>query len=179
MSAYVVTTETMHWMCTGLYSVVTNDGRRNLQALEHDAAPLGRYGNKPIVLDSFDAMTELGNALFRMNEDAVNQRYDEQQSIVSLYQFRRRLKTDPTGGLLNSIKATSCYRYQVAEGDIDNQPLRKWLEIWYTRMLEAQVKRIPGYETLPWDFPDPTEKEVRSMPVSLADLAAGRVPTRP
>ena len=101
MSAYVVEEETMNRILSGI-------PKQHLSVL--DSIP-GR------------TLTEKGRYLFRMNVDAVCQRYNDSPSeyaYTAAYEFTRQTGVK----LAQWVKSLSCLMYQCAEGDVPE----KWPE---------------------------------------------------
>lgn len=91
----------------------------------------------------------LGNLMFSLNCDAVNQRYgDDQAKEFRSLDYRYRLEAGVTR--IQAFKALQCWHYQCSEGDIDQNGLYKTMERVQGHVAEMIVTRLPAYDSLAW-----------------------------
>lgn len=102
------------------------------------------------VTRSPDEANQLGRALWAMNAEALNQRYDmeecdavglaEMRDLAAGYVFSNDLTT-----LAQRAKSARCLIYQCAEGNVPDTPLFKALEALTDRVGEPE-----GYDKAEW-----------------------------
>jgi hypothetical protein len=110
------------------------------------AAVLSRYEGRTFagVPVSCETAEAIGQALFQLNFDAVNQRYGEQNQSPE-YKWRLSHATD-----IQQFKAVQCLSYQCAEGDVPERPLYRELEDLERLMAAEIIRHLPAYEHAPW-----------------------------
>ena len=93
---------------------------------------------------------KLAAALFDMNCDGVDQRYEDKPARTDFhpepFTFRRVLP--PTN--VPTYKAVSCLLYQCSEGDVDTTPLYGALESCKEYLAGEIISSLPEYESAPW-----------------------------
>ncbi len=134
MSAFIISTETMH---------------RVVWALSHEAPDLFP-GILPAA--SCTEMDRFGVELYALNAAAMSQRYHEPVETPD-YHFRPLAR--PT--LLEQYKALSCYLYQCAEGDVPKRPAFERMVDVAGRLARQIVGALPEYQRAPWDWPERAE----------------------
>jgi hypothetical protein len=137
MSAYVVDEKTINKVITFL------DNDQEMRSYLHHQLNLD--------LDTRDKAQDFGNKLMALNIQAVNERYDEHEPVVSKilraigYQFHYEL-TDRIG----AYKALRCLIYQCSEGDVPKTELYHSLEKISDYMAHSIVSSLKVYEERPW-----------------------------
>lgn len=98
---------------------------------------------------------EIGRNLFKMNNDAVESRYQDRHpdTFYDPEKYRYRVMFPDK---LNQVKALHCLRYQCSEGDVPECDLYKELESKIREIESRIVHSLPEYEALPWDFEEVT-----------------------
>lgn len=92
----------------------------------------------------------LGNLMFSLNCDAVNQRYGENEAAQFRkldYSFRPEIHCNR----LMAYKALECWMYQCSEGNIDENNLYQVMERVQGWIAEMIVTRSAEYDRLGWD----------------------------
>jgi len=109
--------------------------------------PIG-YNHIHLIDDEWEQ--KLGQAMFALNCDAVNQRYGPDQA----QEFRPldyKWQSEPCT-LMQSYKALQCWHYQCSEGNVpDTSELYKAMEDLCNVMAHHLVSAMPAYETAGWD----------------------------
>jgi hypothetical protein len=123
MSAFVVTRETINCCAHAWY----DDDRR----------------------PACEELDSIGRQLWRMNADAVAERYQEPPEPTDDFRYRPALYSP-----VQQFKALSCLLYQCSEGDIDQRPLYKQLEERRNAFARAIVMDSKEYDGAHWDMPD-------------------------
>ncbi len=140
MSAFIVSTETMH---------------RVVKAIDDAMGQQGIFGadferNEPgyLVRDTRD-LDKLGAGLFALNAAAVGERYVKQVEAPP-YRYR------PMGCLhdVHAYRALACLIYQCAEGDIPERALFKALDTLRDRLACKIAGRLADEMKVPWDWPE-------------------------
>ena len=136
MSAFIVSTETMQ----RVIAAITDNGRI------YDGMFAGEY----LFRNSSD-LDKLGNGLFAMNADAVNQRYSGENDIPPSFSYR------PLGdgvSLEDRYQAVSCLIYQCSEGDVPERQIYRELCDVKKRLAYALAALAVGKAKSPWDWPE-------------------------
>lgn len=155
MSAFVIDAEHMSRVLLGIFSRDTCG--QNVPQF------FGRYTSAGDRL-SWDP-TELGRLLFRLNIDAVTQRYPDCRDapdnlpgpagagdLADTFRFARA----NVGRQLTTEQLVGCYKamrsllYQCSEGNAPEQPLYQELERAAGDIADAIVRRLPAYQTARW-----------------------------
>jgi hypothetical protein len=89
--------------------------------------------------------TVIGQQLYRLNTDAVNQRYTENDPGPR-YHFK------PVGKLsdIQAYKSISCFLYQCSEGDVPERPLFKELSELHDDLAHRIVGSTAPYDRAEW-----------------------------
>jgi hypothetical protein len=74
-----------------------------------------------------DEETTVLRALYQLNIDAVNQRYDESHSEKMPSAYKSACKLTPHLSLHQFLKSMHCITYQMSEGDVPEHPVFKAL----------------------------------------------------
>lgn len=91
----------------------------------------------------------LGQLMFSLNCDAVNQRYgDSEAKEFRTVNYAYRLESGVTR--VQAFKSLQCWRYQCSEGDIEQNDLYKTMDSVLGHMAEMIVTRLPVYDSLAW-----------------------------
>ena len=97
-----------------------------------------------------DELSSLAEAIYRMNKDALEQRYGKHPDgsvLGKTARFRFRMVHRPAVAV---YKACSCLLYQCSEGNIPERKLFKALESVLDIMARDIVTGLPDYEAAPW-----------------------------
>lgn len=131
MSAFVVEDKTINNVVGFL-----NDSRnRDLRKIVLEAAQL---------TDADERWHEkLGASMAIMNQDAVNQRYGENDEAH--YEFHFELADD-----IQVYKSLQCWLYQCCEGDVPERPLYRAFGELERRIGNRIIQRLPRYESAVW-----------------------------
>ena len=87
----------------------------------------------------------LGQALYNLNQEAVNQRYREGAG-AQMYHFKFIYGVTT----IAAYKAVQCLKYQCSEGAVPDKPLFKLLEFLEADLAGEIISNIPAYEAAPW-----------------------------
>ena len=136
MSAYIVDKYTIDRILTFLY--LKPDGFEHAINRWQDDF-FGEVG------EVYDTPEKLGQALWQLNIDAVDQRYREQNDIL-VYD---RLNLKPASAL-QVYKSIQCLLYQCSEGDAPTRPLFRRLRQLQTNIGEAIIEQLPEYDKAKW-----------------------------
>ena len=96
-----------------------------------------------------DDQNSLGLDLWRMNMDAVAQRYDEPAETVEAFWYRPSPFTS-----IQQFKAVQCLRYQCHEGNVPERALYHRLEGLMKRLACEIVCNLPAYNVAEWNLAD-------------------------
>ena len=128
MSSFIIGEKTMHRCVAAVMEYVkTSHGAIRAPAL----ASLARSGPNAI-----------GGEFYRLNADAVSQRYEEPQEPPP-YQYNAFIGTSAPD--VWRFKALGCLSYQCAEGTVPNRPLFKELEIVENALACHIVRGMAAY----------------------------------
>lgn len=94
---------------------------------------------------NMDFTQKLGEALLAMNNDAVNQRYEENESVPD-YTFKFELVELP-----QALRSLRCLIYQCSEGNVPETELYKQLDDLSHRWALELCERVPAYANAKWD----------------------------
>ena len=137
MSAFIVTNKTMNLVVDGL-----------AYAAEHCWSD--RYWGMDLKIDR----EKVGNFLFKMNTDAVNQRYNEDTEAPQ-FKYLWLGTVDP----IKSYKALQCLIYQCSEGDVPERVAFKELKQLEHALADCIISALPAYEKASWDAVDDAQEE--------------------
>lgn len=88
--------------------------------------------------------TTLGQILWNMNQDAVNQRYRENNKAPE-YEFSPNYYLKP----ITTYKSFNCFLYQCSEGDVYESDEFKTVEKIRNVLADSIIESIPGYDEAP------------------------------
>jgi hypothetical protein len=133
MSAFVVEDKTINRIVT--YLLEDNRGgeyhRRELAAL--------------IGCSNENLAHELGTAMLLLNQQAVNERYGD-EDLGTNYTFKREPTTD-----VQAFKSLQCWGYQCSEGDVPETKLFKMMAKLESTWADAIIrKHVRAYEGAEW-----------------------------
>lgn len=135
MSAFVVEDKTINRIATFLF------------ALDRDNADWTKRKLKELGITN---EAELGNAMFKLNCDAVDARYgaDEWKTFTGgeTYQYDYELTS-----LIPVIKHLQCWRYQCSEGNVPEQPLYKIMNEYLADLALHVVSNTREYNAAKWE----------------------------
>lgn len=135
MSAFVVDDSTID-------RIVTFFGQHDHDYLARIFQPLG-----------YDPALEpeaFAQALFDMNCEAVDQRYEDKPARAEFRPTPYRHQTNPNYTDIQIFKSARCLRYQCSEGDIPETPLFKALDDFIGALAYHVVCQLPEYEKARW-----------------------------
>jgi hypothetical protein len=92
-----------------------------------------------------DQLTEFGKALYAMNVNAVNQRYEENNEPPE-YEYRQR-----NCNRHETLKAMHCLRYQCTEGNVPDCALYAELTNAIHSLADDIACDSPEWDAAPWD----------------------------
>ena len=139
MSAYVVDDETINRVVTHL----DNDDRARWN-LEQIREALGTATVQP---------EALGLAMFKLNVEAVGQRYPDLKSIEDMpgeighYEYAHRIELC---GRVQALKSLECWLYQCSEGNVPERPLFQAMQSMAHSLAMDIVASTPEYERAKW-----------------------------
>ncbi len=96
-------------------------------------------------LESTKDLNGLGMAMLRLNREAVNQRYGEDEKVKGRYRF-----SDTLIEQFQALKSLNCLLYQCSEGTVPDNPLFKALSSIADRMAQGIVSDLPEYQRAEW-----------------------------
>lgn len=88
---------------------------------------------------------KLGQAMLKMNYDAVNSRYDEKTETT---EFKMK---DEKARLTQVLKSLQCFLYQCAEGSIPKRKLYKAFKDIEVSIMSEIIETQTDYEKMEWD----------------------------
>jgi hypothetical protein len=88
--------------------------------------------------------SQLGQAIWDMNTDAVNSSYGSPEPYTP-YTFREH-----NASMIQAIKSLNCLLYQCSEGDIPDTELFKMLAEDRNKMLRILVESFEEYKSAEW-----------------------------
>ena len=95
-------------------------------------------------LGSYEQNTEFGKKLFKMNYEAVNQRYNENNQLEDYnYSYQNCSKVE-------AYKSAQCLRYQCSEGNVSEWTLYKELNNIINRLASEIISSLQEYEKANW-----------------------------
>ncbi len=129
MSAWIVSKKTID-------SILSSDTFRNLFNSDF---------NRERILDSDSYKTRIGQGMWNMNYEAVNQRYGQKEKAPN-YKFSS-IETSE----IQAYKNLNCLLYQCSEGDVPE----KWLLYKRLRWIEGRwagciIDELPEYQQAEW-----------------------------
>lgn len=140
MSAFIVENRTINKVVTRLQRDL-NDGygyyREQFKVLGFDH-------------DSREFCEKLGQALFDLNVQAVNQRYGE-GSADGFRPLYYTFKGEYSHTLVSVFKSLRCWIYQCSEGNTPEQPLFKLMKEYSNALAENIISRLEEYNECEWD----------------------------
>lgn len=102
---------------------------------------LDKYG---LVLEELEDLDRLVNSLNRLNREAVNDRYKEQEA-VQLFKYNASFAKD-----IQVLKSLQCLHYQCSEGDVVKTLLYKFLEELEQIIKSKIIDELPEYKAASW-----------------------------
>jgi len=99
-------------------------------------------------LDSKKGKNGFGEKLLRMNIEAVNQRYNENDTYEDL--FGSYNYSIMPCNIYDAYKSLQCLKYQSSEDNVPDWSLYKELEYILFRIANDIVTNLPAYETASW-----------------------------
>ena len=84
-----------------------------------------------------------------MNVEAVNQRYNENDTFEELFS-NYKYSLMPCNSF-DAYKSAQCLRYQCSEGNVPDWPLYKELEYIMFYIASDIIEELPAYKSASWD----------------------------
>ncbi len=151
MSSYVVDNTTINRIIDALEWGTKGNGR---------VYPNPQYINETLLVFSKESGTELGNRLYKLNVEAVNQRYpdtvdkpdnmprsiDEEGRHVSF----QRVEGFPGSNKFQVLKSVQCLIYQCSEGNVTEHALYQALRDYEFALCRNIIDDIPAYKKAGW-----------------------------
>jgi hypothetical protein len=140
MSAFVVTDKTINQFLFYL----SNAGRESRYLISDLEKAIGMN------LKNGRDFAELGQRMFALNCEAVNQRYgpDSAKDFRTLdYAYRVEMVMTP----YQALARLKCWLYQCSEGNVPETPLYKAMEQVSYEMAMQIVTRTPQYDAAGWE----------------------------
>lgn len=137
MSAYIVNKETIDRIVTRIH------GAQRIYSVER---------NYPTMYQAYKGdCSELGQNLWKLNVEAVNQRYGGNYPI-KLYQYApaRNCAGGTRKQQVRVYKSLQCFLYQCSEGDVPETPLFQELERYCSALAAEIITELPEYEDAAW-----------------------------
>jgi len=137
MSAFIVSEKCMR---TIIYNLFWNHTFKNSYSI------LSRNGYK-----NEEDFNKLAIELFKMNRDAVQQRYNEREDseFIAIPEF---LNWDNgTTNKYQCLKSLKCLSYQCSEGNVPETKLYKFLQEIINCWMDFIINGIPEYDNASWD----------------------------
>ena len=123
MSAFVVNAETIAAIMRGLDHATAKHETRYMGFRIPRRPPTG-------LPDRDEALSRLGDALWAMNNEAVNQRYNATDAAPSGYRHQHNIKSPTPAEWVQIWQQCERFDYQCCEGDVpDSANYRDWQEI--------------------------------------------------
>jgi hypothetical protein len=135
MSAFIVSTGTMN---------------RVVQAIMHTCPHFDGEPTRPPAVRLQDVGTHLGIKLYRLNAEAVRQRYDQSEP-VPLFRSTQVEAPRTRKEWIACFKALQCLSYQCSEGDVPDTPLYRELETVRYGLAARIIADLPEYQAAKWD----------------------------
>jgi hypothetical protein len=130
MSAFLVSEQTMHRCVAGV--IASQWSRFNGLRLASD--------NLPTVC------TKIGQALYQMNVDALEQRYPgDSDNVVPVYRYKPVFINK-----CDAFKALECLRYQCSEGNVPETELYQEVCSIMISLATSVMAELPAYKSAPW-----------------------------
>jgi len=131
MSAYIVEPKTINRVVS--YCVIDRDLCEWIKFYHH-------YD-----LDTEEGKNKFANDLYKMNVEAVNQRYNEINTIKPI-----KFEFTPVNQF-QALKSMHCLRYQCEEGDVPETELFKVLDSIIHFVEHRIISSLPQYEIAEWE----------------------------
>ena len=105
--------------------------------------------NEGIELNGQESQEKLGQELFEMNWEAVNQRYEEDPAWCRLKDYKYSFELP--GSDIQSYKSLRCLIYQCSEGNIDETDLYKKMDRILNTLAHQIVGNLKAFQTAAWE----------------------------
>ena len=152
MSAFVVDDKTINSVVNFVFSNNQSYDNKYYYCL-HPLRELGYLAKEP-GKDARFAAKRLGEEMFTLNCDSIEQRYGEGQAKEFRpldYKFVQGNMNHPASGVYQTLKNIACWAYQCCEGDVMTDGLYKALETVQGNIALQIVKRTKQYELAEWE----------------------------
>lgn len=137
MSAFIVNNKTIDRILSFIYwnnGVSSSWRKRILKNIGYD-------------LEKEEECKKLGLAMYKMNCEAVSQRYGEElnKKAISDYDYEYTLAKP-----IQVLKSLQCFLYQCSEGTVPREKLYKALRTIETSIMGEIISNLPEYEKAEW-----------------------------
>ena len=145
MSAFMVSEQTISTIAASIWSAsLATQGVGIYLATE-------KFKDIENILDRYNEISEskLARELYKMNADAVNQRYGtaDFENVPKIKSGLALMRYDKPAII---VKMLDCFLYQCTEGDVPDRPLYKAVELFRDSLCKYIVSRLPDYENAAW-----------------------------
>ena len=139
MSSFIVENKTINRILTHLYYLPSDNVRRSFIYSQ-----LKGRGFDLEDKDTDKVFTRLGQAMLKMNYDAVNYRYDG-KAEAEQFTFK-----DEKAKLTQVLKSLQCFIYQCSEGSIPRRRLFKTLKDCEASLMTEIIETQTDYNSMEW-----------------------------
>lgn len=146
MSAFIVTNQTIDAVVDGIIRVQKEWG----------STPLG-FSMGPVLVSTWRDYDKLGQALWDMNVDAVDARYNEKNEREKY----RHSHADV--GAIVELKQMQCFLYQCAEGDVPETELYKAVKEYERRLASQIISNMAEWKQAPWGMEERKVERISLM----------------
>lgn len=133
MSSFIISNKTMQNIINGLYWN---------HYFKHNSTTLQRNG-----IETQRDFKILAAKLYKLNAEAVRQRYREEEAKEVEFKWERDEKVD----MYQTVKSMECLQYQCTEGTIPKMRLYKLLDELIIEMKTMIISMQPEYQKAKWD----------------------------
>ena len=144
MSAFVVDTSIINEIVSYMDTSIMGTGIAHLEPYIKPLADYAGISQLPCESLATDKLKDLALALFRLNCDAVNYRYPDDQQEFDPSEYRYQFTINTTS--LSALKAARCLSYQCCEGDFDRSALYQALDLFAHRLAMRIVEKSQAYQ---------------------------------
>jgi len=135
MSAFVVSTDTMHRVVRGIL----------------ESAPMIQPTFAGVDLELPDAGSKIGQKLFEMNSEGVHQRYPDEDDHIILDPYSYDSDVGDAATPEARLKAAECLAYQCYEGNVPETALYQELEGFINFLSQTVSNENAAYQAASWD----------------------------
>lgn len=148
MSAFVVETKTIdrivsHFVLVRGQEVLLEKAKKDF-GFNLERKAVMQFMGKPF---PEKGIQDFALALYRMNYQAVNERYQENGVPPSAEGFTCRITVSTP---IQALKALKCFIYQCSEGNVPESPLYKFVDELCGAWAMDIIRRMPEYDQADW-----------------------------